>query len=98
MVRNIFYFIEGHLKRLGDKLNLLPKHEREQVVYRANVCKEDCMTYGYCIFCGCQVPAKMYVKKTCNGGKRFPNIMDSDSWEKFKKDNNINMITYDDSI
>lgn len=96
-VKNIFYFIEGHLKRLGDDLNLIPEHQREQVVYRSNICKDDCMKYGYCIFCGCDVPEKMYNKISCNGGKRFPDMMTEDDWEKFKKSNNINLIKYDDS-
>lgn len=85
----IFQFIEGNLKMLGDKMHLLPKHEREQVLYRSMVCKDDCMEYGYCVYCGCSVPGKMYVKESCNSGDRFPNLMSAPDWEKFKLEKNI---------
>jgi len=87
--KKVFQFIEGNLKMLGDKMHLLPKHEREQVLYRSLVCKDDCMEYGYCVYCGCSVPGKMYVKKSCNGGERFPNLMSASDWEKFKLEKNI---------
>jgi hypothetical protein len=84
----IFEFIEGNLKMLGDKLNLLPQHEKEQVIFRANICT-DCMKNKKCKYCGCSVPGKLYVKKSCNKGERFPDMMDIELWEKYKIDNNI---------
>lgn len=87
--RKIFQFIEGNLKMLGDHIHLLPKHEREQVLYRSEICKEDCMKYGYCKYCGCSVPGKLYVKESCNGGDRFPNLMGAADWEKYKTEKNI---------
>lgn len=87
--KKVFQFIEGNLKMLGDQLHLLPKHEREQVLYRSMICKNDCMKYGYCVYCGCSVPGKMYVKTSCNNGERFPNLMGSEEWEKYKTENNI---------
>jgi hypothetical protein len=85
----VFQFIEGNLKMLGDQFDLMPKHQKEQVLYRSQICKDDCMKYGYCIECGCSVPGKLYVKKSCNGGKRFPDLMSKSEWEKYKSDNNI---------
>ena len=85
----IFQFIEGNLKMLGDQLHLLSKHEREQVFYRSEVCKNDCVKFGYCVFCGCSLPGKMYVNESCNNGERFPNLMNAENWEKFKKEHNI---------
>lgn len=87
--KKIFHFFEGNLKMLGDQLNLLSKHEREQVAYRAEICKNDCIKSGYCVNCGCSVPGKLYVKESCNNGTRFPDLMNKDDWEKYKKDNNI---------
>lgn len=87
--KKIFQFIEGNLKMLGDHIHLLPKHEREQVLYRSEICKEDCMKYGYCKYCGCSVPGKLYVKESCNAGDRFPNLMGAADWEKFKSEKNI---------
>lgn len=87
--KKIFQFIEGNLKMLGDKFDMIPQHEREQVLYRSEICKNDCMKYGYCVNCGCSVPGKLYVKKSCNDGGRFPDLMDAEDWEKYKEENNI---------
>ena len=39
----ILQFIEGNLKMLGDKFGTLADHTKEQVLYRSQVCKNDCM-------------------------------------------------------
>ena len=88
-INAIQQFIEGNIRMLGDKLNIIPEHESEQVMYRAEICKNDCVKYGYCVNCGCDLPGKFYVKKSCNAGGRFPDLMDAESWDKYKKDNNI---------
>lgn len=49
------------------------------------------MQYGYCVNCGCEVPGKLYVNKSCNGGYRFPDLMEKDEWDKFKIKNNIDL-------
>jgi hypothetical protein len=90
--KNILYFIEGNLKMLGDKINLLPKHKKEQVLYRSQICEDDCMKLKSCKYCGCAVPGKLYVNKSCNNGERFPDMMNLDEWEIYKKENNITII------
>jgi hypothetical protein len=87
--KKIFQFIEGNLKMLGDQFDLMSQHQKEQVLYRSQICKDDCMKFGYCIECGCSVPGKLYVKESCNGGKRFPDLMSREDWKKYKSDNNI---------
>lgn len=87
--KKIFHFLEGNLKMFGDYLHILKKHEREQVLYRFGVCQEDCVQHGYCKYCGCSVPGKFYVTESCNGGERFPDLMNEKDWEKFKVENNI---------
>ena len=94
MIKKIFEFMEGNIKMLGDKLDLISLHEREQVMYRSGVCKNDCVKYGYCINCGCDLPGKFYVGKSCNNGSRFPDIMSKSEWEKYKVDNKIELIEY----
>jgi hypothetical protein len=84
----IYQFIQGNLKMLGDKLNMLPEHEKEQVLIRASICT-DCMEKKKCKYCGCSVPGKLYVKQSCNKGERFPDMMDAKAWEQYKIDNNI---------
>ena len=86
---NIFQFIEGNLKMLGEKIHLLPAHEKEQVVYRSMICKDECVKNGYCKYCGCNLPGKFYSTRSCNKGELFPDLMSKDEWEKFKKERGI---------
>ena len=74
---------------LGDEFGMLADHQKEQVLFRMERCKEDCMKFEYCIYCGCSVPGKLYVKKSCNDGARFPDIMNEKDWAQYKIDNNI---------
>ena len=85
----ILQFIEGNLKFLGDQFNLLPKHTKEQVIWRTQICKDDCIKRGSCIYCGCSVPGKLYVGESCNLGDRFPDLMDEEDWCNYKSENNI---------
>ena len=87
--RKIYEYIYGNMAFLGDKINIIPEHQREQVLYRSEICKNDCVKYGYCVNCGCDLPAKFYVKKSCNKGTRFPDMMSAIKWEEYKKENNI---------
>jgi hypothetical protein len=89
MLGKVLQFFEGNLKMLGDNFNLLTQHQKEQILYRLEICKSDCVINKKCVYCGCSVPGKLYVKKSCNNGERFPDIMEQEEWEKFKKDNNI---------
>jgi len=70
-------------------MDMLPDHLREQVLYRSEICKNDCVEYGYCVNCGCDLPGKFYVRRSCNDGTRFPNLMSAEKWEEYKKENNI---------
>jgi hypothetical protein len=88
-LKKIGQYLEGNLKMFGDKIYLLSDHEKEQVAYRALVCKDECVKLGYCVYCGCDLPGKFYVKESCNSGERFPNLMNKSDWEKFKLDNKI---------
>lgn len=88
-LKNISNFIEGNVKMLGDNFGLLPNYQKEQILYRANICKDDCVRNGFCKECGCSVPGKLYVNTSCNNGERFPDIMNESDWDKFKQTNNI---------
>ncbi len=90
--KKILQFIEGNLKMLGDTFHILPQHEREQVLFRADICKDDCMARGYCRYCGCNVPGKLYVNASCNKGERFPDLMTAAKWEEYKKEHGIEVI------
>ena len=84
---NIYNFIEGNT-RLFTK-SIQPEHIKQQIAYRMLLCKDDCMITKECKYCGCDVPGKMYVSKSCNNGDRFPDLMSKVDWEEFKKDKNI---------
>ena len=45
-LQNIYSFFEGNLRMLGDRYNRLPNYQKEQVLYRIEVCKDTCMKYG----------------------------------------------------
>lgn len=94
-LNNIKAFFTGNFRMFYDKLVGLPLHLQEQVRYRAAKC-EDCMTVGHktkgpghCKECGCSVPGKWFVSKSCNNGKRFPDLMEKDEWDNFRKNNRI---------
>lgn len=88
MIKKIFQFIEGNLKLLGDKFDLLSEHQKEQVLYRLEICKNDCLVEKKCLYCGCSFPGKLYVKKSCNNNERFPDMMNSIEWDKYKEEQN----------
>jgi hypothetical protein len=86
---NIKDFVSGNIRMFGDRFNLLEEHVKEQIIYRDKICASTCGVAGKCVQCGCSYPGKLYVYKSCNEGKRFPDIMETKEWFKFKEDNNI---------
>lgn len=88
-MNKIFQFAQGNIRLLGDEFNLLPKHLKEQVRYRSEICKDECVKYGKCRYCLCDLPGKFYVTESCNKGEKFPDLMDEESWMKYKEENNI---------
>lgn len=87
-LKNIKSFLEGNSQLLLDTLNLKPEWFKEQIAYRALQCG-DCLKQGKCKECGCAVPGKFYVKTSCNKGERFPDLMNQEQWEEFKRQNNM---------
>lgn len=87
-LKNIKAYIQGNTQMILDGLGLKEDYYKEQIAYRMLQC-QDCMNNGKCHYCGCNVPGKLYVKESCNNGIRFPDLMNKEHWEKFKKDNNI---------
>lgn len=84
-MKDVLSFLEGNFKYHKDKLIGLEPHIKEQVEYRANICKEDCMKADACMYCGCEAKKIIYNKESCNGGARFPDLMDEEAWEEFKQ-------------
>ena len=88
-LNNIKQYLEGNTEMLKDKLGLQPDYYKEQIAYRMLQCKDDCVPKGECLYCGCSLPGKMYVTQSCNYGSRFPDLMNEDNWNKYKKENEI---------
>lgn len=81
---NILSFLEGNFKYYWDKMLGSPAHIQEQIIYRMDACKDDCLPAGKCIKCGCPTQKKLFVKKSCNP-ERFGDLMERKKWEKFKR-------------
>ncbi|MGK2864876.1 MAG: hypothetical protein ACSLE0_23290 [Chitinophagaceae bacterium] len=89
--KNILSYLEGNTKYLMSTFGLYPTHKQEQVLWRLNICKVDCVKNGECEYCGCPPEKKAFVDKSCNDGDRFPDMMDEETWEKYKLTNNIDI-------
>jgi hypothetical protein len=87
-LKNIKQFLEGNIQMHLDGLGLQPEYYKEQIAYRMLTC-QDCLKKNKCHYCGCDVPGKLYVKESCNDGKRFPNLMNENDWNEYKKRNKI---------
>ncbi len=86
---DISNFIEGNWKYYKNKVRMSPEYIVEQVQYRLYLCKDDCLVANKCKHCPCPPKKKSWVNKSCNGGERFPDIMNKVEWEKFKAKHNI---------
>lgn len=90
-LNNIKSFIEGNLQYYKDKFLSSPRYLQEQYHYRLYVCRKDCIPDNSCVVCTCPPIKKAWVSKSCNKGKRFPDLMDKPSWEEYKKQHDIDI-------
>ena len=90
-MNKIHQYIQGNLRWFGDYFNVLPQHLKEQVMFRASICKDSCVLYGKCEKCGCDLPDKFYTDISCNLGEKFPDLMEKEDWEVYKKEHDINL-------
>jgi len=86
--KNVISFIKGNGAYYYDKLFGVPKHIKEQVLWRLSHC-QDCLNNKECLYCGCNPVKKAFLKESCNEGKRFPELMNEKEWEQYKIDNYI---------
>ena len=88
-LNNILSFFQGNIRMLGDRFSTLPRYRKEQIMYRMDICKDSCLPHGKCPECGCSLPGKWYSDKSCNKGKKFPDLMGPVEWTKYKQENNL---------
>lgn len=87
---NILKYIKGNTKVLLDKFNLTPEHIQEQVAWRTEICRDDCIKNNSCVYCGCNPIGRAFLKESCNKGERFPDLMNVEEWDIYKKNHKIN--------
>lgn len=90
-LKQVKSFIQGNYRYFRNKLQGSPKYIQEQVYYRLKQCENDCLIVNKCRHCTCPPKRKAWSNESCNDGERFPDLMNADAWNKFKKDNNINI-------
>jgi hypothetical protein len=103
-MKNIHAYLQGNLRMLTeqygpDYLKMDP-HIKEQIIFRMDVSNPECIEQKECKECHCTIPNLMYANKQC-GGACYPEMMNADRWEEFKKalriytlENNIEKIGY----
>lgn len=97
--KDILSFLQSFWRWQLYKLNLLPKHIKEQIDYRMVKTNPECLK-GHCVACGCCVPGLQFANKPCEGGC-YPPMMRKSFWEwykdkfKFKGEMNNPVITQD---
>lgn len=89
-LKKISNFIEGNIKYYLEKIKESPPHLQEQRLYRLYTCKDDCLIQQECKLCGCPVKKKIFTVESC-GNTNIPDLMSGTEWDKYKKDNNIDI-------
>ena len=84
-VRN---YLVGNFKYYYSKFVDSPLHIQEQLAYRYEKCKNDCIPQEGCIICKCPPEKKHFLRRSCNP-ERFPDLMGPEEWEEFKIKHNV---------
>jgi len=82
-IDNVGNFLKGNFEYYKSKIVEVPEHIREQLQHRLSLCG-DCIERNGCIKCNCPPLKKHFLKKSCNP-QRFPDLMEAEEWEEFKK-------------
>lgn len=95
-LKNIGYYFQGTGRKwlLDNFPGLIEPHIQEQFEYRINLIGKKspkCLTENNCVICGCSTLEMAISDKICEGDC-YPEMMDSETWEKFKIQNNIKNI------
>lgn len=92
--RNILAVIQAYYRKGRQLAGFdLPKHIYEQIIWRRTqviALSPQCWTEGACTVCGCEILGKTMEDRGCEG-PCYPEMMDKDTWKKFKTDNNIKL-------
>ena len=85
-LKNIFYFIQGHIRYelyYSKFVWLIRNHIREQIEARINSMNKECYNQGSCIKCGCKTTHLQMSNKACKG-LCYPSMMNKRKWNLLK--------------
>lgn len=87
--KNIKGFLQGHIRALKEKYDLLPQHTLEQAAWRLTLANKACINADQCQACGCfPMSDKVLEDRPCEENC-YPEMMGEKEWEAFKNKNNI---------
>lgn len=88
-IKDIISYLQGNIRYFcyhKKYLNwLVPKHIKEQYVYRLNSMDKDCLNNGSCKKCGCKTTHLQFANKACDGFC-YPRLLSKKRWIKLCKD------------
>lgn len=89
-LKTIKSFLQGYTRKFTEGFGMLNQHQKEQVIWRSEKA-QPCTDNGTCLYCGCDTPAKYYSDEACEDPIRkcYPAMMDKNTWEEYKKTNDI---------
>jgi hypothetical protein len=92
-ISDVKNFISGYYNYFRNYLDneSLPKHVREQALYRAMLCS-DCLQEGKCKVCKCATPAMFFAPKKKDSEQKWEEMLEAEEWEEFKQFNNITLL------
>lgn len=86
-LKNIHAYLQGNLRFLAEQYGVnfikMDTHIREQVMFRMDIAKPECLEKKECTECHCSIPELMYADKQC-GGECYPAMMNKEQWQEFK--------------
>jgi hypothetical protein len=92
--RNIKAVIQAYFRKKKNKYFGIEQEIYEQTVWRRTVMNQKCLN-GSCVWCGCNGVDMTYEDAGCKRddeiGPCYPDMMDKERWEQFKKTNNIKL-------
>jgi len=85
-LKEVYYYLQGsyRLWALHNKPYLIRKHIKEQIEWRQEIMKEECLKSGACVKCTCTTPDLQGANKPCDNYCCM-RMKSRDEWKRFKK-------------
>lgn len=87
-IKDVIAYLQGNIRYFlyyNKYLNfLIPKHIKEQYIYRLNSMDKECLNNGSCKECGCKTTHLQFANKACDGNC-YPAMENKYNWEITKR-------------